>query len=304
MRFVLAGGTGFLGHALSRHLIDQQHEVVVLSRGAPKDIPHGARVVNWSPNGSSGAWASEIDGAHAVLNLTGAGLADRRWSDARKQVLIDSRVLTTRSLAAAVQAARQKPRVFIQTSAVGIYGAHEDGRQTLDEQSPAGSDFLARLCVRWEAETAPVTAAGVRLVIMRNGVILAPNGGALPRMITPFYFLAGGPVATGRQYMSWITLADWVRMTMWGIESGNVTGAINATAPNPVPSKEFARAIGRALHRPSWAPVPGFVLRLLFGEMAQNILILGQRVVPKRALDLGFKFEDPTIDDAMTRVLG
>ena len=303
MRFVLAGGTGFLGHAICRHLSGQQHDVAILSRGGAKDLPAGARMVAWAPDGSSGSWASEIDGADVVFNLTGAGLADKRWSDARKRVLIDSRVLSTRSLAAAIKAARRKPRVFIQTSGAGIYGAHEDGRQTFDEQSPAGSDFLAQLCVRWETEAAPITASGVRLVVMRNGVVLSRDGGALPRMVMPFYFLAGGPVASGRQYMAWITLNDWVRMAMWAIENAAVVGAINATAPNPVPSHEFSRAIGRAVHRPSWIPVPAFVLRLLFGEMAQNILILGQRVVPKRAVEMGFKFEDPTINEAMLTVV-
>jgi uncharacterized protein (TIGR01777 family) len=302
MRFVLAGGTGFFGHAICQRLTGQ-HDIVVLSRGDAKAQPPGTRVVSWSPDGSSGEWAREIDGADVVMNLTGAGLADRRWSDARKRVLVDSRVLPTRSLAAAIQAARHKPRVFIQTSACGIYGAFEDGRQTFDEQSPAGADFLAQLCVRWEAEAAPITAAGVRLVIMRNGVVLSRTGGALPRMVTPFYFLAGGPVAAGRQYMSWITLNDWVRMTMWAVENANVRGAINATAPNPVPSKEFAQAIGHAVSRPSWIPVPAFVLRLLFGEMAQNILILGQRVIPKRALEMGFKFDNPAVDEAVLGVL-
>ena len=199
MRVVIAGGTGFLGHALSQALVSQRHDVAILSRGAAKDIPSGTRVASWVPNGASGAWASEIDGADVVVNLTGAGLADKRWSAARKQVLLDSRELSTRSLVAAIEGARHKPRVFIHGTAVGIYGAFEDGRQTFDERSPAGSDFLAQLCVRWEVAAAPIEAAGVRLVIVRNGVVLAKNGGALPRMVMPFYFLAGGPVAAGRQ---------------------------------------------------------------------------------------------------------
>jgi uncharacterized protein (TIGR01777 family) len=208
-------------------------------------------------------------------------------------------VLSARSLVEAIRAAGRKPAVFIQATAVGFYGAHEDGRVIFHEDAPPGSDFLGQMCVLWESAAQPIAAMGVRLVVIRNGVVLARHGGALARMVPPFYFFAGGPVASGRQYMSWITLHDWVRLTTWAIENTQVTGTINAVAPGAVPSTEFARAIGRAVHRPSWAPVPAFVLRLMFGEMAQNMLILGQRVEPKRALELGFRFDHPEINAAM-----
>jgi len=275
---------------------------VILSRGADETVA-GARVVAWKPNGSTGPWAAEIDAADAIVNLSGAGIADKRWSEARKKLLLESRTLSTRSLVEAVRAASRKPSVFVQASGAGFYGAHEDGRQTFDEHSPAGSDFLGQLCVQWESSAQPIADLGVRLVTIRNGVVLARHGGALAKMLPPFYFLAGGPIASGRQYMSWITLDDWIAMVMWAIGTDRVNGAINGTSPNPVDSKTLARAIGRAVHRPSWTPVPGFVLRLMFGEMAQNMLILGQRVVPKRAQELGFKFTHPEVEEALRSVL-
>ena len=302
MRIVIAGGSGFLGHALTKHFVSAKHDVVVLSRSS-KSVTLNARAAAWTPDGSVGLWAREIEAADVVVNLAGAGIADKRWTDARKQELRDSRTLSAKSLAEAIRASTRKPSAFIQASAVGYYGAYEDGRQTFDEQSPAGNDFPGQMAVEWEAGAKPLADAGVRLVTVRNGVVLARHGGALARMLPPFYFFVGGPIATGRQYMSWITLSDWIRLTAWAIENERVSGVINGTAPNPVDNKTFAQAIGRALHRPSLMPVPAFVLRLMFGEMAQNMLILGQRVVPRRALELGFKFEHPDIDEAMRSVL-
>ena len=302
MRIVLAGGSGFLGHALSKHFVAERHDVVILSRGS-RSVTLNARSASWTPNGDTGPWAKEIDGADVVINLSGAGLADKRWSDERKKELIDSRVLPTRSLVAAINGAQKMPSVFIQNCAVGIYGAYEDAQGPFDEKSAAGSDFLAKLCVEWEAAAQPVAALGPRLVIARTGIVLARDEGALAKMLPPFHFMVGGPIASGRQYMAWISLSDWIRMISWAIAETRASGPINATAPNPVPNKEFAQAIGRALHRPSLFPVPAFVLRTMFGEMATNILILGQRVVPARALDLGFKFEHPNVTEAMETIL-
>jgi len=297
MRIVIAGGTGFLGQALTAQLVKDRHEVVILSR-SHRNIS-GARVVAWTPDGSTGAWASEVAAADAVVNLSGAGIADKRWSDARKAELLESRTKSAQSLVEAIRGATRKPSVFVQASAVGYYGAYEDGRQTFDEHSPAGHDFLGQMCVQWEAASLPIAGLGVRLITIRNGVVLARHDGALERMLPPFYFLVGGPVASGRQYMSWISLDDWIALMIWAIQHEQVTGVINATSPNPVDSKTFAKAIGRAVHRPSLFPVPGFVLRLMFGEMAQNMLILGQRVVPKRTQELGFQFKHPDVFEAM-----
>jgi uncharacterized protein (TIGR01777 family) len=298
MRVVIAGGTGFLGSALIERLTRDGHQVVVLSRSADGRSATNVRLVPWTPNGQSGPWAAEIDGADAVVNLAGAGIADRRWTTARRQLLYDSRIFSANSLVAAVRAARVKPRVFVHACAIGIYGAHANG-DTFDETSPAGSDFLAKLCVAWEAAAQPIASEGCRLVVFRNAVVLSKRGGALVRMLPAFQLFVGGRIASGRQFMSWIHLDDWVGMIVWAIANPAVSGAINAAAPNPVRNAEFARALGRAMHRPSWAPVPAFVLNLLFGEMATDCLILGQRVMPKRAPELGYRFKFEQIGEAL-----
>jgi len=304
MRVVIAGGSGFLGRALIGRLTRDGHQVVILSRGDGALIAKaGVRVVSWTPNGESGPWAAEIDDADAVVNLAGAGIADRRWTKARKQLLHDSRIQSTQSLAAAVRAAQVRPRVFVQAGGVGIYGAHEHDR-TFDESSAFGSDFLATLCITWEEAASPLAALGCRVVVMRNGVVLSRRGGALARMLPAFRMFVGGRIASGSQFMSWIHLDDWIGMTMWAVENQAVSGPINATAPNPVTNAEFSRALGRALHRPSWAPVPGFVLRLIFGELATDCLILGQRVLPRRTLELGYRFRFDRIDDALADAVG
>ena len=299
MRVVIAGGSGFLGRALTERLTRSGHQVVILSRGAGgRNVRDGVRAVAWTPNGEAGPWAADIDGADAIVNLAGAGIADRRWTKARKQLLYDSRINSTRSLVAAVRAARVKPRVFVQDVGIGIYGAYANGA-TFDESSGFGSDFLARLCVAWEEAAQPIAAEGCRLVVMRNSIVLSRGGGALARMLPAFQFFVGGRIASGRQYMPWIHLDDWVGMTIWAIENPAVSGPINAAAPNPVTNAEFSRALGRALHRPAWAPVPAFVLNLIFGEMATDCLTLGQRALPKRAVELGYRFRFERIDEAL-----
>jgi len=309
VKVVIAGGTGFLGGALSARLIADGHDVVVLSRrpGAPQDR---VRRVVWTPDGTAPSpdagqptgWAREVDGADAVVNLAGEGIADRRWTRARKQALVDSRRLSTRSLVAAVRAVSRRPAVFVQISGAGYYGLAND--EIFDESSPPGDDFLARLTVDWEAEARGVEALGSRLVILRNGLVLARDGGALKRLIPPFLFFVGGPIASGRQYVSWIERDDWIAMVRWALATPSVSGAVNATAPEPVTSAAFAKALGRALHRPSWIAVPGFALRLMVGEVADLGLINGQRVVSRRAPSLGFEFRYRRIDEALRHAVG
>ncbi len=298
MKVVVAGGSGFLGQALCAGLIARGHEVVVLTRSVSRS-DGAVRHVTWPAGDEAGPWRDELNGAGAVINLAGAGLADKRWSASRKEEFRSSRILATRALVSAIRDATARPAVFISGSAIGFYGAEREDGPPLDESAPPGSDFLATLVVDWEAEAHAAAALECRVVIVRTGIVLARNGGALQKLITPFKFFVGGPLASGRQVMSWIHLSDWVSMLAWLVEHPSASGAYNCTAPNPVTNATLSKALGAALGRPSWFPVPGFVLRLVVGEMAEIALIRGQRVIPRRALDGGFSFEYPDIDDAM-----
>ena len=303
---VIAGGSGFLGSALTPRLA-REHSVIVLSRSEPKPAKPGAgdriRFVQWTPDGTAGAWAKEIDGVDAIVNLAGAGIADRRWTESRKKELIDSRLKSTASLVEAVRSATTPPKAFIQQSGIGYYGAYDDS-PVFDESSPPGQDFLADLSVRWEACAQPVEPVGTRLVLVRTGIVIARHGGALKKMLLPFKLFVGGPIGSGRQYMSWIHLEDWTGMIAWAIRTRLISGPINASTPHPVQNWEFSRALGRAMRRPSWAPVPGFVLKIMFGEMAEVALLRGQRAVPTRAKELGFGFRYEEILPAMAAIFG
>ncbi|HMB82312.1 MAG TPA: TIGR01777 family oxidoreductase [Vicinamibacterales bacterium] len=295
MKIIIAGGTGFLGRPLTTALADDGHELVILTR-EPRDSG-GARVVRWNPNGEIGAWASEIDGAGAVVNLAGEPIAGKRWTAAQKQRILDSRVDATRSLTAAIRAAAAPPPVFVSGSAVGYYGPLGDEIAT--EATPAGSDFLARVCLQWEQEAMRATSDRTRVACIRTGIVLERDGGALPQMLPPFWFGAGGPVGSGRQYWPWIHRDDWIALVRWAIATPAATGAINATAPHPVTNKTFADALGRAMHRPAFMPAPGFALRLLLGEMADALLLSGQNAVPAKAERAGFAFRYARVDEAL-----
>ncbi len=298
MKCVLAGGSGFLGRALCGELITRGHEVVVLTRGAARN-DHGVRFVSWPGDDSPGPWQAEVDGAGAIINLAGSGIADTRWTAARKADLRESRIRATRALVSAIRKATNRPPVFLSGSAVGFYGPQDDDGPELDESAPPGSDFLSSLAVDWEAEAHAATALDCRVAIIRTGIVLDRRGGALAKMIPPFKLFGGGPLGSGRQVMSWIHLRDWVAMVVWLLEHPTAAGAFNGTAPQPVTNAEFSKALGAALGRPSWLPVPGFALRMLVGEMAGPALLAGQRVVPRRALDAGFSFQYPDIATAM-----
>src|SRR5262245_2084056 len=246
---VIAGASGFLGRPLAEALTADHHEVIVLTRG--NGSPGGrARGVTWTPNGDAGAWASVVDGAAAVINLAGESIAAKRWSAAQKEKILDSRVRATRSLVAAIGAAKQPPPIFVSGSAVGFYGPHGD--EIITEETPAGTDFLAGVCARWETEAARAESGRTRVVRLRTGLVLERDGGALPEMLLPFKLGAGGPVGSGRQYWPWIHRDDWVGLVRWTIRSSNVTGPVNVTAPAPVTNAQFATALGRAMHRPAF----------------------------------------------------
>lgn len=300
MRIVIAGGTGFLGRALTDELLARKHEVTVLTRAAPASSATRPQLTHltWSPNGQSGVWASAIDGADAVVNLSGESIAAKRWSAAQKKKILDSRLLATRSLTTAIRAASRRP-ALISGSAVGYYGDRHD--ESISESSQPGDDFLAQVCKAWEAAANDV-AQLTRVSLIRTGIVLDRREGALPKMLPPFYLLAGGPVGSGRQHWPWIHREDWVRLVVWAIETETVRGPVNATAPRPVTNAEFAKALGRALRRPSLLPTPGFALRLMLGEMADALLLSGQRALPVRATDLGFVFRFPQLDEALADI--
>ena len=310
MRFVIAGGTGFIGSPVAEVYAEEGHDVRVLTRSLPDgEARHdpgtgkpGITRVGWRPNGTSGAWAEIVDDADAVINLTGESLGDKRWTPQRKAALRDSRILPTRSLVEAIKKASKPPRVLISASGAGYYGP--SGAEPKTEESPAGDDFIAHLAEDWEAEARKAEPTGTRVVLLRTGVVLERNGGALPRMMRPFRFFVGGPIGNGRQYLSWIHRLDVFEMIRWIVETPAVIGPINATAPYPVTNREFARALGRALRRPSLVRVPPFALKAMFGEMAEPLLLTGARVVPAKAQAHGYHFRYPEIDIAMRGIFG
>ena len=295
MRIVIAGGSGFLGRSLVHRWRHDGHQVKILTRR-----PGTADDVRWDPVSTGGAWTGVLEHTDAVVNLAGEGIADESWTAARKAAILASRVTSTRALAEAIRTCAHPPRTFISASGVGFYGT--PGDQPLSEESPPGSDFLATVCQSWERETG--AAVGIaRIVLLRTGVVLAREGGALPRMALPFRFFAGGRLGSGRQYVSWVHLTDWVEMVRWALASSQVSGPLNVTSPQPVTNAEFTRALAAAMRRPAIFAVPEFVLRGMLGrEMANALLLEGQRALPAKAQTLGFTFRYPTVDAALTAI--
>ena len=293
MRIVIAGGTGLLGRALTARLQHDGDTIVVLTRR-----PKRAFDVAWNPNAPTQPWAETVGSADAVINLAGESISGGRWTKARKAALFDSRVRSTRALARAIQAAGQKPLSFLSGSAIGIYGPRSD--EPVTEETPPGSDFLARLAVEWEREALAV-AQLTRVVLLRTGVVLDRDGGALPQMALPFRFFAGGPIGSGRQGISWIHIDDWVSMVRWALDRSSVTGPLNVTAPDSVSNAEFGRTLGRVLDRPAFMRAPAFAVRLALGEMA-DVVLNGQYVVPAKALALGFPFRAPRLEEALRAI--
>lgn len=297
-RAVISGGTGFIGRALASALAAAGYQVTLLSRRPAINGSGPVQTMLWDGI-SSGSWQAVLDGAAAVVNLAGESVAEGRWTAARKKTLADSRLLSTRALVAGLSSAKTHPAVFISASAVGYYG--DRGGEAVDENSPPGQDFLARVCSQWEHEAQVASALGVRTVNLRIGVVLDKEGGALAKMLFPFKMGAGGPLGSGRQWMSWIARQDLTGLILHLIKS-DLAGPVNAVAPEPVTNRDFSRALGRALRRPALLPVPGFALRLALGEMA-GMLLNGQKVMPKRALESGYRFKFPDIDSALQTLL-
>ena len=298
MNIVVTGGTGFIGHALVAELARAGHDVVVLSRKARPSLA-SVRYVEWDAR-SVGPWQETVAEADAVVNLAGEPIGDGRWTNARKRVLVESRTLATRLLVeAAANRARPLP-LLISASGIGYYGAQDD--RLLDEGSPLGKGFLAELSAAWEAEALLASRAGTRVVLMRFGMVLERDGGALPKMMLPFHFFAGGPVLPGTQWISWIHRADLVGLIQWAIHMPDLSGPVNAVAPEPATMKVFCDTLGKVLHRPSWLPVPGLALHLALGELG-TLMTTGQRVGPVKANTGGYAFRYPSLEPALRAIV-
>jgi uncharacterized protein len=301
-RILLLGGSGLIGRRLAPELVAAGFEVVVLSRNPARlaDLPPGVRAVGWDGRTAAG-WQAEAEGARAIVNLAGDNVGEGRWTSAKKAAIRDSRQRSTAAVLAALAGAERRPEVLIQGSAVGFYGPRGD--EEIPETTGPGDDFLAGVCRDWEAASAGAEALGVRRVVVRTGVVLDPEGGALAKMKIPFELFAGGPLGSGRQYLPWIHHRDETAALRFLLTHPDARGAFNLTAPEPVPQAEFARRLGHAMGRPSLVPTPAFALRLAVGEMAE-VLLTGQRAVPKRLLELGFEFRYPRLEAALAELVG
>ena len=307
MRVIITGGTGLIGQALAHSFVSDGHQVIVLGRNPNKTsgLPAGVSVTQWDGRTANG-WGHLVDGAGAIVNLAGSsiagdGLFPDRWTAERRRAIKESRVNAGKAVIDALRAATVKPGVLIQPSGTDYYDS--DGSETVTESSPTGDDFLADICRAWEDATREAEALGVRRAVTRMGVVLSRNGGALPRMSFPFQFFVGGPFGSGRQPVPWIHIDDVVGAMRFLIENPDGSGAFNLTAPNPVTNAEFSRALGQAMGRPSWLPIPGFAFKLAFGEVA-GVVLEGDCVVPQRLLELGYAFKFPTVEAALADLYG
>ncbi|MEH2245925.1 TIGR01777 family oxidoreductase [Nostoc sp.] len=335
MKVAITGATGFVGSRLIQRLHGKGDKIVVLTRNtafAQKVFPSEAypnlEIVAYTPN-ASGSWQSVIASCDAVVNLAGEPIGEGRWTPERKQEILNSRKLGTQKIVEAIVSANPKtavattgnhplaevpsvggsgvgtpatrclPSVLINASAIGYYGTSETA--TFDETSLSGNDFLAQVCQAWEAEARKVKDAGVRLVILRFGIVLG-NGGALGKMIPPFKLFAGGPIGSGRQWFSWIHVDDLVNLILQALTKAEIEGVYNATAPNPVRMADLSQALGRVMNRPSWLPVPAFAIEALLGDGA-IVVLEGQQVIPKRTVETGFEYKHPNLQSALTQIL-
>lgn len=294
MKILLAGGTGFIGKELLKKLSSKGHSVILLTRNPEKYKfleEKNITFLSWDGKSLNIKNISNID---AVINLSGQGIADSRWTEKYKKLIYNSRIDSTRALTKAISSLPKKPSVFVNASAIGFYG--ETGNQTIDETSSKGKGFLADVCADWEAEANKIKDI-TRVVLVRIGVVLEKEGGAIKKMLPPFMMFAGGPLGSGKQYVPWIHRDDVVNIILFSLENNNIAGPINATAPNPVTMSDFSKAFGKSIGRPSWAPVPSFAVRLLLGEMA-DLLLGSNKIIPKKLIETKYQFLYENIDSA------
>lgn len=295
MRIAIAGASGLLGQRLVPLLSEAGHSVVCLVRRAangPQEIP-------WDPETGT-LDAGRLEGIDGLIHLGGAGIADSRWSNARKAEIRSSRVESTRLLVDTLGRLKQRPQVFVCSSAIGYYGDRQD--DVLPESAPAGRGFLADVCAAWEAEALRAAELKIRTICVRTGLVLSAQGGMLAKVLTPFRAGLGGRVGSGRQWMSWIAIDDMLAVLAW-LVTAPVSGPVNAVAPNPVTNEEFTRALGRVLKRPTFASLPAIAVRMMFGEMGDELLLAGQRVAPRVLLENGFEFRHTEIEPALQAIL-
>lgn len=305
MKIILIGCTGFIGSHLTKELAAEGNELTLLTRRADHPGlsglagPPGVRYAVWNGRDAASI-VRQIDGADAVVNLAGASIANGRWTEARKKILVGSRVGSTDAIVEAMSRANSKPKVLVNASAVGYYGNVDEG--DVGETHPAGTGFLAELCVAWERAAAKAGALGVRVVTPRIGFVVGGKGSALGKMALPFRMFVGGPIGTGRQWLPWVDISDVTGIIRYALVDERLAGPVNAVAPTPVRMREFSAELGSAMHRPSWAPVPGFAVRLLLGELADMILG-GQKAVPSVLRRMGYEFKKPDLAGALREAI-
>jgi hypothetical protein len=302
MKIIITGATGLIGRTLCEKLISRGDGITVFSRNvekAKKNLPQVNNFVEWDYKNPD-KWDNEIKGKDAVIHLAGANLFGKRWNDDYKSKILESRQISTRNIVNAIINAKTKPSTLICSSAVGIYG--ERGDELLTEDSSTGNDFLAQVCKTWEDEAAKVESAGVRRVSIRTGIVLSKNDGALKQMLLPFKFFVGGPLGNGKQWFPWIHIDDLIDSCIFSLDNPNVNGAVNGVSPNPVTMNEFAKVLGKALHRPSFFKVPVFALKIAVGEFAESILA-SIRAVPEKLIRNNFKFKFEGLNVALKDLL-
>jgi uncharacterized protein (TIGR01777 family) len=298
MKVVVTGGTGFIGTRLIEELLGAGHQVVVLTRHMSENLPVAVRQVVWDGK-THGPWAGEIDGAEGVINLAGEPIAARRWTEAQKHKILSSRIDATEAVVEAIRRAPRRPAVLINASAVGIYGDVPEG--TVTEDHPPGKGFLADTCSRWEAQASAAKALGVRVAIMRTGIVLGDGGGALEKMLLPFRLFVGGPLGSGRQGFPWVHRDDAVGAILYVLSTPAVDGPVNISAPETLTMAQFCSILGHVLHRPSWLPVPSLILRIVLGEMSA-VVLSGQKIIPRKLLDLRYNFKYPNAMQALKNI--
>ncbi|MBP6003627.1 MAG: TIGR01777 family oxidoreductase [Pyrinomonadaceae bacterium] len=292
MKVLITGASGLVGTELQKSFSAKGYDMLLASRKEPTDDKH----VKWSIEDGF-ADPEKLEGIDVIVHLAGENVSGLRWTDDKKKAIRDSRVLGTRNVVDAISKLKNKPKTFIASSAIGFYG--ERGEEECTESSAVGDNFLAGVCKEWEAESRRAEDAGIRTVLLRTGIVLSKDGGALATMLLPFKMGVGGVVGSGKQWMSWISLDDEIAIINYAIENDNIRGAVNAVAPNPVTNQEFTKTLGEVLYRPTFLPLPEFAVSMIFGEMGDALLLASTKVMPKRLEDAGFEFKYPNLKEAI-----